>query len=538
MNIKCAARKIMSLSNRLASKQLYQASGMNDATPLSLLKLIILDEFARLSRGEQHILSWQSLSILIEFETLRFERNGQNFDCILVKIGNLKNLIEDAKLRVANDDVRFTSQIIVQFEQNQIPHYVTLDVYIDKSVSYCFVLDASNCAETFPGLLTKVRALFQHVYAVIGSENTAILKLQNDTHSCPLFAFDHAIEMSQIKNNFAWLRKHAIFIDSFHELEKFAKNENIDIKYLKKIFDMHPPQKILDMSNQDEAKVKIKPNQSIIFWGQLPFKLIKNIQSLSSVDIYLKLHEKSHLKGNAVRLAEHVAVYEKPMLHKGQQKRKNGSLDNKMAEYYHALTMFLSVIDNETLANFLFNEKAKIVNHFLQIIQSKWSNFPSSQFFKIREYAFNGSEKLLKRFARNIGKLKPAAVNLVQNEFCNIGDVLTDERFNEKLAVLIIPDLIHQGVISSTVFLNMKLSQAQRLNDPQIMLHLKKEESVEKKREFIQCILTANGDFNASDCCVTFFSSTKTTSLSIIKNITNNVITAEDDEESLNCLFH
>ncbi|OGT58639.1 MAG: hypothetical protein A3F43_01540 [Gammaproteobacteria bacterium RIFCSPHIGHO2_12_FULL_42_10] len=110
----------------------------------------------------------------------------------------------------ASLDQPMRMQIIVK----QDAHYTTVDLELSKERNRCFVLDAMNDLRMLK-LLNALDAMqdpdgkrvFSEIIAACG--DAAGKGIQEDNHSCPAYALDHACEVSKLDNIYAEVEAHA-----------------------------------------------------------------------------------------------------------------------------------------------------------------------------------------------------------------------------------------------------------------------------------------------------------------------------------------
>jgi hypothetical protein len=126
-----------------------------------------------------------SMNLLIHIE----KEKNPNFECYAMDISQLKENL--ANILRSCDDMHERDYRKVQFVINNNGHYTTVDLKLTKNDKQFIVLDASNevrVKETIATLRSNPK--FSDGFAVTSS-------IQSDFISCPIFAFDHAVQASR-----------------------------------------------------------------------------------------------------------------------------------------------------------------------------------------------------------------------------------------------------------------------------------------------------------------------------------------------------
>ena len=428
------------------------------------------------SEAKREIMSFNTLQLLIHLENrIRTVEGAQPFLCETILGSDLAKKIQALKAASVKAPVR--QQLIIQFMNHQIPHYAMIDVDIKgPNEARCVVLDASNCTDTFQGLLKKIRALFDVAHIVIGTHTMP--KLQNDTNSCPIFAFDHAVTMSKIQDPYALLDPHSIVLQSpsaHKELgvvdenqEKIRlmldmidgpeKDDGLDfadfnrkkrdelLKNLQRLLNCYPGQPDEEEQHEHQAE------QRISFWENLLPCLVWNAQSLSSIKAYIEKHTLLPSIAYAKDMSEHVAHTKKKTVIHSVEKEINSSVNITMGRYIHFMkTDEMQRISNAEFARILFGADAKVKTEFIDSVEKKWPKLVSSHFTSLREMLGKGIKKSWQATLRRVLSTPSVIDSLIEGGLLNIDAIFLDPRINVKLQINYLRECFEQGIIDSSI---------------------------------------------------------------------------------------
>lgn len=148
------------------------------------LHRVVINEFSAIANNPfNKILSLQATRLLASFAESEVVINAQFKD-------RFPRILDDMRERGLSE-----INLIIQFENNRLPHYAALRVVIKEDRIDCVFLDSANPEEHFFGFVGKLRGFCDNLYLVLGSEQFS--KVQFDTKSCPLFAFHNVQLLSQ-----------------------------------------------------------------------------------------------------------------------------------------------------------------------------------------------------------------------------------------------------------------------------------------------------------------------------------------------------
>lgn len=164
-------------------------------------KKAFLSELPELEDLEaQDVFPIEYLRMFIAAEQEHGVRVGQPaFECYVIEFPELKRFLERLCERPVDTVHHF--QLIVKNEA----HYATVGILWgpNQEDRKACLLEVSNDLKGFRvGFFLDNTKLFSKVFVVSGSRKTGLnsrgsSNLQNDNHSCFMFAFDHAIQLSQ-----------------------------------------------------------------------------------------------------------------------------------------------------------------------------------------------------------------------------------------------------------------------------------------------------------------------------------------------------
>lgn len=153
--------------------------------------------------ASQDGLGIEGLKLLVYMEKTKRAYRGQDFDCLVTDMTDLENILAEITRPTFIPPQAETRriQLIIHIEL----HYLTVDFKISKDQNQCFILDAYN-DQRMSKVLEKLKNHIDIIYIATCKESvrknrhgeivTRKDTLQMDAHSCPMFAFDHALQIS------------------------------------------------------------------------------------------------------------------------------------------------------------------------------------------------------------------------------------------------------------------------------------------------------------------------------------------------------
>jgi hypothetical protein len=222
------------------------------------LRYMLSVQAAKLGGGNDSF-GLAAINLLVHLE----KQQNPDFNCQVVDIKNfsdsLKEILDCSEL-AAGESKR------VQLIVHNRGHYSTVDFKISANNHQCIVLDAANDPRMSEIIvhLNKSKAFYppplNQQFAITGNKK---FNIQSDYSSCPVFALDHAVQIS-----------------------KMDLYDNLAV-----------------IMNKEKA----------IDWLDLPQELIWNAQSKSWVDFYKTQHPNEDLSLLEFRInASHIKTYENP----------------------------------------------------------------------------------------------------------------------------------------------------------------------------------------------------------------------------------
>jgi hypothetical protein len=201
------------------------------------IKETLLNELKVLDITNKKV-SVEHLQLFIDSEKQHRIASGEDpFECYVVGIEHLQTFL--TSLSNANFIQAKRLQLII----NSKGHYSTIDILWGLQLKKCLLLDAANDPRMFGVYLILNEFPFDRIFVVSGRcvSNGRSNNLQRDFNSCPIFSFDHAVQVSKI--------------EIYSQLQRLV-GENAN-------------------------------KMMTLLWEQLPMQLVWNAQSFKFLDAYL-----------------------------------------------------------------------------------------------------------------------------------------------------------------------------------------------------------------------------------------------------------
>lgn len=284
----------------------------------------ILLELKNLNRATKEV-SIEHLRLFIADENQHRIAMGANpLECYVIDISALKNFLIHHLESDSPMNKRF--QLIVHNGK----HYLTIDILWGKHEKKCLLLDAANDIRMMPASIALADFPFDQIFAAsskIDNKGRSI-GLQQDDSSCPIFALDHAFQLSKM--------------DIYHKL----KGENFH------------------------------ENLYTVYWEQLPIQLIWNAQSLRFLDRYLVKNNKFLTQ---CELEEYSEYLNKNKQSNSAGKVRNVAIDNIFDSLIKSAILFVEHLEENQIISILENHSYIPPIKIKEIVDSNISN--SQSFF-------------------------------------------------------------------------------------------------------------------------------------------------------------
>lgn len=252
------------------------------------LHRVVIDEFSEIANNPfNKILSLQATRLLASFAKSEVVVNAQFKD----RFPQILNNIREKGLSEIN--------LIIQFENNRLPHYAALRVVVNQNSIDCIFLDSANPPEHFFGFIRKLREFCDNLYLVLGNE--AFSKVQFDTKSCPLFAFHNVQLLSQPG------------VDELFQIKCKLLAGHVSIQMMQDDHGVCVEESIKLARVLESDAAPRSANIFLTTWIEMPPEYVKYAQSLSYLREYSEHHSQinpTYSKNMAVALGAQVRDFE------------------------------------------------------------------------------------------------------------------------------------------------------------------------------------------------------------------------------------
>jgi|GEM_PF-2160825 hypothetical protein len=397
------------------------------ATTLSkVLSKLIAEEFSSYRTPESLILRHTTLLLMLKSRPVT-----QAFPVRVID-GGFEKALAEAVARPHD----FQEILILRALSDSIPHYFTL--FVEKRNEQCraILMDASNCREHFASILKKMSEHFDACLVAVGCSQ--LRKIQIDTKSCMLFAYEHALLLSQSFDPFEDFLEIQSKIDGSSSLEHYAVQHDLD-------------------EEQEEGIRKscefdgIQERLHLMQWVDMPFAYVRHMQTVTGMGCYIK-----HQKGapNGVSMLKHKSecvrrgqLFDSPRL-------LNHSLVDYSCEVEEQVTDFLSKCVNDQLLIELlgFDQEMPILIEKFNCI---FSYIPKEQYVSVYRFLFSESPLRKKEIARITKKLaaiidNDKVVKMIEDNQLNLLNLITHSRFSAIVGSKNLLTLLSGGYISES----------------------------------------------------------------------------------------
>ncbi len=385
----------------------------------ALLKLIY-SEFTQYRSADSLILSLNTAYLMLMIKNEEQQHHIRlidgSFNSALVNLG------------ASSGD--YQQVLILRALNASIPHYFTLWVERKAGISQCILLDASNCHEHFSAILEKLHPHFNNVLVAIGDEK--LHKIQRDTKSCFLFAFEHARLLASCDTPWAEFSDIQHILNSTSVLNDWVNDKKIDEKQAQDI-------KKSDIFSSSS-------HLSIMRWVDMPFEYVKHMQTVSGIDYYIQHNTSDAVamtfhKANFVRLKTSLMVVP-----------SNCSLIDWTLEIQDKLEGFI----NETNEDVLFETMHVLpdIERLLEMLADLIENISIKQCIEIYRFIFSENPLSKKEIDRLIHKIACIQFNerildLIKADRLNFLNLISHPKFNILIASNALLTLLENGKIAS-----------------------------------------------------------------------------------------
>lgn len=232
---------------------------------MRVLHRAIINEFSEIASNPfNKILSLQATRLLASFAESEVVINAQFKD-------RFPRILDSMRERALSE-----INLIIQFENNRLPHYAALRVVIKKNSIDCIFLDSANPEEHFFGFVGKLRGFCDNLYIVLGSEQFS--KVQFDTKSCPLFAFYNIQLLSQQGTD-----------QLFQKKCKLLSN-NASAQVMQDVYGVCTAESIKLARVLESGTVSRPATIFLATWVEMPPEYVRYAQSVSCLASYTTYH--------------------------------------------------------------------------------------------------------------------------------------------------------------------------------------------------------------------------------------------------------
>jgi hypothetical protein len=351
--------------------------------------------------------------------------------------------------------------LILRAVNASIPHYFTLFIEKNEDRMQCILLDASNCQEHFASILKKLAAHFEHILVAVGHQQ--LRKLQNDTKSCILFAFEHAVLLSQAENPFAMFE--GIPITDLPMLEKHSTTYQLDEEQVAGI-------------KKTEILDDCLTSLHLIRWVDMPFHYVKHMQTVTGIDHYIS---ESCIATNRESMVQHKPIHVRRRTLLDSTRVSNCSLLDRSIEIESSIKNFLAE-STDDLQLLKITGVAQEMRPLLEALSIIFDRIPAGQYIEIYHFLFSDQPLSKKEILQLNEKVKmlsnhEQALKVIENNQLKLLNLVSHPRFKAVISSGSLLTLLEKGLIQDSQLSYIRSEkQLQQLNSQELLAAIANQE--------------------------------------------------------------
>lgn len=321
----------------------------------------------------QHILSEKPLMLLMA----SYEQEHR-VKIHLVKLSDFNKTLP-LLLNIARNNNHTELNIIVQFLNNNVPHYGFLKIFLlGNNEQNCLFVDASTPKENFFGFIKKLKTLFNHVYTVIGC--SVVPKIQLDTKSCPIFSLFHAqllasnkLLTDMIMEKCIGIPNNAVVCSEMLRAHSVSEDDSID--FANRLITLEDDETVA------EGKLHVTT------WKELPPEMIWPIQSLSAAQAYISFQANTRSNASfADQMGGFLKAHTNDFTLNGDTRKRNLGILHFYAAIKAKACAFMNSITDEQMAQIIFtDEVATLAIKCFESCRNTGAHSPTFEEFRAAE---------------------------------------------------------------------------------------------------------------------------------------------------------